>query len=83
MKNFKLTNAIILTTVIPVKLKFLMLYFIINTWLQEPYMSPSIFVNEMFQNDTKISLLPSCNLLCTLFISQYVKELVFWSAFVI
>lgn len=58
MKNFKLTNAIILTTVIPVKLKFLMLYFIINTRIQEPYMSPFIFVNEMFWNDTKISLLP-------------------------
>lgn len=57
MKNFKLTNAIILTTAIPVKLKFLVLYFIINTWVQEPYMSPFIFVNEMFQNDTKISLL--------------------------
>lgn len=58
MKNFKLTNAVILTTVISVKLKFLMLYFIINTWLQEPYMPPFIFVNELFQNDTKIYLLP-------------------------
>lgn len=47
-----------MTTVIPVKLKFLMSYFITNTWLEESYMSPFIFVNEIFQNDTKIFLLP-------------------------
>lgn len=58
MKNFKLINAIILTTVMPVKLKFLMLYSIINTWLQELYMSPFLFVNEIFQDDLKISPFP-------------------------
>lgn len=58
MKNFKLINAVILTTVMPVKLKLLMLYSIINTWLQEPYMSPFIFVSEIFQNYSKISPFP-------------------------